>query len=91
MMVPAPKKPMPLITCAPSRPGSPAPLLTTVNRYWLVIMVTEDPKQTKMWVRNPAARRFFPRSMPMSPPHKVANSSRRKMETGFSSAKYAVS
>ena len=56
MIVPAPMKPMPEMTCAPRR-------ATSVNRcressrYWLVSVVMAAPRQMRMCVRKPAGRR----------------------------------
>ena len=61
MIVPAPMKPMPEMTCAPRR-------ATSVNRcressrYWLVSVVMAAPRQMRMCVRKPAGRRFVSRS-----------------------------
>ena len=71
------------MTWAPSRAGSPLPKYCIM--YWLVRTVRAEPMQTRTWVRNPAVLPFLPRSMPMTPPQKMARQRRTRMETQLTS------
>ncbi len=76
MMVPAPMKPMPATTWAPRRAMS-VYWPRTRYRYWLVSVVIAAPRQIRIWVRKPAGRRLYSRSMPMMPPQTTARVIRR--------------
>ena len=84
MIVPAPMKPMPAMTCAPSRPTSVYSPRSR-KRYWLVSAVTAAPRQMSICVLNPAGRRLNSRSAPMTPPQTKASSSRSSMAVSVES------
>src|SRR5690606_8962111 len=68
-MVPAPRNPMPVTTCAAIRPGSPT---------WFAAMRVErsissaEPRQMRMLVRRPAGFPRNSRSRPIAPPANAA-------------------
>ena len=84
-IVPTPRKPMPLTTCAGMRPTSP--VWKKSARYWEVSMTSAAPMHTSMYVRSPAARRLRVRSSPSTPPHTAASSSRTVTVSPLSSSR----
>ena len=72
IMAPAPRKPMPLTTCAAMRVRS-APSVAN----WESNPNTHDPTHTAAKVRTPAAGRSCLRSQPMKPPRRRAISARK--------------
>ena len=92
MMVPAPRKLMPLMTCAPNRPTSirgptfsatAAQLLLSISySYWPSSIVSADPRHTSIYVRKPAARPLRPRSIPIIPPNSIASARRNSTDSG---------
>src|SRR5579884_546570 len=84
MMAPAPRKPMPLTTCAATREGS------SLTRTWGPLcdrmslkpnaetsVKSAAPTETTRWVRRPACRSRSSRSRPIAPPSAAATNSRR--------------
>src|SRR6185503_16788085 len=74
-IVPAPRKPIPVTTCAAIRPGS----LGLSNAITMATFVDShmnsiDPRQIRMLVRKPAGLSLISRSTPMSPPQTIARS-----------------
>src|SRR5882672_4080901 len=75
MMVPAPRKPMPVTTWAAIRPGSPGcPGRRLVATLADSHMKSIDPRQMRMLVRKPAGFFLISRSTPMRPPQAIARS-----------------
>ena len=78
-IAPAPKKPIPLTTCAAIRPGSalftiPFGIVEIIIGMEMdTIINIQDPTVTKIWVRNPAERFLRSRSAPIIPPNSIAN------------------
>ncbi len=97
MTVPAPRKPMPLMTWAPNRDTSVlSPTASAIGAqsvvsmtysYWLRTIVRDAPMQTRVYVRGPAGRCLRPRSRPMRPPMTSARISRRKTDAVLKSLK----
>ena len=77
-----------LITCAASRVGSPDAVPAVICS--LVSITSVDAIQTSMWVRNPAGRWRFLRSMPITPPHQAARSSRNKVVSSWLGSNEAI-
>ena len=82
-MVPAPRKPMPLITWADMRPRlrlSSSPWLAAVTlartRELSSRAMVEAPRHTSTWVRMPAGRFLYSRSSPMTNPMSSENITR---------------
>ena len=75
MIVPAPRKPIPLITWAAILAASPLPPEIYSIIYSLVTMTMAAPIHTKEKVFSPAGRPFSPRSKPTMPPQTAAQSS----------------
>ena len=84
MMVPAPRKPRPVMTWALRRAGSG---VAPKGRYcqkisWLVVITAQAPRATSIWVRIPAGRWVYSRSVPMTAPTSMARSIRRPISRG---------
>ena len=84
-IAPAPRKPMPLMTCAPSRAGSEGvvPNTAIVCSYMmqLVTMTTHEPSATRICVRIPAGCEVRARCAPTANPTITAPSSRSTIST----------
>src|SRR4051812_23101058 len=81
MIAPAPRKPMPLTTCAAIRVGSArttaSPLVrNSVKPYAETIVKSAEPTETSRCVRRPASRSRSSRSSPIAPPSSAAVPSR---------------
>ena len=78
-IAPAPIKPIPVTTCAAIREGSSVisgvPKMSE-NPNADTIIIRQEPTQTSMCVRKPAAQCFRSRSNPISAPKNDANESR---------------
>ena len=84
MIVPTPRKPIPLTTCAPSRAVSPIP--APLEYTWIkspVIITRVAPIQTIICVFTPATRFFIPRSIPIRHPRNIARISRNSVDPIF--------
>ena len=82
MIAPAPRKPIPVTTCAAIRVGSARTMLPPETRksrkpYAPAIVNSAAPTDTSMCVRNPASRSRISRSIPTAPPSAAATASRR--------------
>src|SRR5262245_56006998 len=72
-IAPAPRKPMPVTTCAAMRSGEPAPAPNSTER----IENSAEPSAMSMFVLRPAGLWWYSRSRPIAPPSAAANASRR--------------
>src|SRR5919198_5613810 len=82
MIAPAPRKPIPVTTCAATRVGSARTMLPPETRksrnpYAPAIVNRAAPIETSMCVRKPASRSRSSRSIPTAPPSAAATASRR--------------
>ena len=78
-IVPAPMKPIPLITCAATLDGSsiyPCFPITSPNPYIDTSIAKAAPRHTIMCVLKPAAQSFLSRSSPIMAPKKAASNKR---------------
>src|ERR1700733_9702565 len=74
-IAPAPRNPIPETTWAAIRDGSSTTFFSfrmLENPYWETIMIRQEPTQTSMWVRIPAAHSRRSRSKPMRLPSAAA-------------------
>ena len=78
------KKPIPETTEAEIRKMSP-PVPHTTETYKLHRDVMAPPRQTRIWVRNPAALPWRPRSFPITPPATTARAMRSRTLTMLNS------
>ena len=85
IMVPAPRKPMPLITCAAIREVSPPPHFKQINSF--VMMIRQEPRHTKENVLVPADWCFLLRSTPSNPPRIIDNNIRTNILMVLNSCK----
>src|SRR5437773_1188591 len=75
MIVPAPRKPMPVTTCAATRVGST--LVPNSSKPYAPTSVNRQaPSETSRWVRMPASRSRNSRSIPTAAPRPAATASR---------------
>src|SRR3954451_22794667 len=89
MIAPAPRKPMPLTTCAAIRVGSArttaSPLVrNSVKPYAETIVKSAAPTETSRCVRRPASRSRSSRSSPIIPPSTPASVSRSSASSQLS-------
>src|SRR6185437_8760860 len=92
MIAPAPRKPMPLTTCAAIRDGSrrtrtfgPPEPRTSWKPKAETIVNSAAPIATSMWVRSPASCSRHSRSIPIAAPSAAATASRAQMLAQLSS------
>src|SRR5215510_2580748 len=71
-IAPAPRKPMPVTTCAATRSGEPAAAPNSTER----IENSADPSAMSMFVLSPAGLWRYSRSSPIAPPSAAASASR---------------
>src|SRR5437867_5086293 len=83
MMVPAPMKPIPTMTFAAMRVGSP-PMVSAAYRETHITTVA--PRTIRMWVRRPAGLWVTSRCQPINPPSSIA----RRIFTRMSTAQGSV-
>ena len=84
IIVPAPRKPIPLMIWAPILAISPV-LCKDTRMYSLVSITRAEPMHTSACVLTPAPRPLLLRSTPTRAPINVANASRRTMDRSVSS------
>src|SRR5262245_45808813 len=72
-MAPAPRKPIPVTTCAAMRSAEPAPAPNWTER----IENSAEPSAMSMFVLRPAGLWWYSRSSPIAPPSAAARASRR--------------
>ena len=81
-IIPAPRKPIPLTTCAairaPSAPRRPsAPIVVSLKPYFEIIIISAAPSATMQCVRTPASFDLRDRSIPIQIPQTLAPTIRR--------------